>query len=166
MIGSRCVFLPIATRSKPSQRRERSCQEHALRQPWIAVNCDSSAAAPHGPLSKTKPHPRAYGSFPRLLGKYVREEKLLSLETAISKMTWVAARRVGLRDRGLIAPGMAADITVFDPDTVIDKARFGDPHHYAEGIIHVLVNGVPVIRNGTFTTNKPGRPLRGPGYAR
>ena len=138
----------------------------ALREPWIAVNCDSSAAAPDGPLSHTKPHPRAYGSFPRLLGRYVRQEKLLSLETAVAKMTWVAAKRVGLRDRGQIRQGMAADITIFDPERIIDKAEFGDPHHYAEGIVHVLVNGTPVIRNGVITADRPGRALRGPGYVR
>ena len=111
-------------------------------------------------LETGKPHPRVYGTFPRVLGKYVREENVLSLEEAISKMTSLPAKKIGLKDRGLIAEGMFADIAVFDPKTIRDKATYQDPHQYPEGIHHVLVNGEFAVRDGKQTANRPGKVLR------
>jgi dihydroorotase/N-acyl-D-amino-acid deacylase len=135
-----------------------------MAQPWVSFCTDASARATDGPLYEGKPHPRAYGSFPRILGKYVREEKLLSLEEAVRKMTSLPAQRVRLKDRGILKPGFYADITIFDPATVTDKATFENPHQYSEGVSHVLVNGKLVWENGAFTGNLPGMVLRGPGY--
>ena len=136
----------------------------AMRTWWVAVNTDYGAVAPDGPLSHGRPHPRAYGAFTRILGRYVRELGLLTLEAAIRKMTSLAAQRVGLVDRGLLRAGTFADVTVFDPATVIDSATFADPHHASGGIVHVFVNGQAVIRSGRLTDARPGRGLRGPGY--
>ena len=110
------------------------------------------------------PHPRCYGTFPRVLGRYVRERKLMPLETAIHKMTALPAGRVGLHDRGTVTPGARADLVAFDPDTVIDQATFEKPHQYATGVDHACVNGVQVVRDGTHTGATPGRALRGPGW--
>ncbi len=131
---------------------------------WVAVNTDASGAAPDGPLSDQSTHPRAYGSFARILGHYVRERKLFPLEFAIRKMTSLAAQRVGLVDRGLLRPGMAADITVFDPETVADRATFEQPHQPSVGFAYVFVNGQKVLDHGKLTAARPGRGLRGPGY--
>src|SRR5207245_6520269 len=106
----------------------------------------------------------AWGSFPRMLGKYVRDERLLPLEEAIRKMTSKAAARVHLSDRGILRPGMAADITIFDPVTIRDVSTFDDPKHYAVGVRHVLVNGRRAVSDGATTGERAGRPLRGPGY--
>ena len=111
-------------------------------------------------LETGKPHPRVYGTFPRVLGKYVREEKVLSLEEAVSKMTSRPARKLGLKDRGLIAEGMFADITVFDPEKIRDKATYRDPHQFPEGIHHVIVNGRFAVRDGKQTEDRPGKVLR------
>ncbi|MGH2569264.1 MAG: N-acyl-D-amino-acid deacylase family protein [Bacteroidota bacterium] len=138
----------------------------ALAQPWASFNTDYNAVAPDGPFSGGKPHPRTYGSFPRILGKYVREEGLMPLEEAVRKMTSLPANRVGLRERGLLKPGFYADVVMFDPARVVDKATFEDPHQYSEGIELVLVNGQPVWEAGKFTGNLPGKVLRGPGYKR
>ena len=138
----------------------------AMAQPWVSFCTDATARATDGPLSKDNPHPRAFGSFPRILGKYVREGKILTLEDAIRKMTSLPAQRVGLKERGLLKPGFYADITIFDPATITDKATFEDPHQYSVGVSHVLVNGQPVWENGKFTGNLPGMVLRGPGYGR
>jgi N-acyl-D-aspartate/D-glutamate deacylase len=138
----------------------------ALRHPLISFDTDSGARAEDGPLAESKSHPRAWGTFTRILGKYVREEKLLTLEEAIRKMTSQAAIRVGIQDRGLIRAGMYADLTLFDPATVRDAATFEDPRHYSVGIRHVLVNGRPVVSNGTITDERPGRPLLGPGASK
>ncbi len=135
----------------------------AMAQPWSSFCTDASARATDGPLSEGKPHPRAYGSFPRILGKYVRDEKLISLEEAVRKMTSLPAARVGLTDRGILKPGLCADVVVFDPDSVNDRATFERPHQYSVGINHVFVNGVQVWENGSYTGELPGRPLRGPG---
>ncbi|HXV59247.1 MAG TPA: D-aminoacylase [Vicinamibacteria bacterium] len=136
----------------------------ALKHPLISIDTDSSARAEDGPLSESKSHPRAWGTFPRILGKYVREEKLLTLEEAIRKMTSRPATRVGLQDRGILRPGMAADVTVFDPETIRDVSTFEDPNHYSVGVRYVLVNGRPVVFDGKITDERPGQVLRGPGY--
>jgi dihydroorotase/N-acyl-D-amino-acid deacylase len=136
----------------------------ALKDPTIAVGTDSGARAEDGPLSENKSHPRGWGSFPRILGKYVREEHLLTLEDAIRKMTSRPATRVGLNDRGILRPGMIADITIFDPATIHDVATFEDPNHYSVGIGWVLVNGKVAVREGKITDERSGRALRGPGW--
>ncbi|HEX3645114.1 MAG TPA: D-aminoacylase [Vicinamibacterales bacterium] len=132
----------------------------ALRHPLVGVGTDSGAQAEDGRLSESKSHPRAWGSFPRILGRYVRDEHLLTLEEAIRKMTSKAAGRVHLSDRGLLRPGMMADITVFDPATIRDVSTFDDPKHYATGVRHVFVNGKRVVGDGAITSERPGRPLR------
>jgi N-acyl-D-aspartate/D-glutamate deacylase len=109
------------------------------------------------------PHPRAYGTFARILGYYVREEKILSLEDAVRKMASLPAQTLGLVDRGRVAPGFYADLVVFDPERIRDRATYTEPHQLAEGVVHVLVNGVPVIQNGRHTGAKPGRFVKGPG---
>jgi len=131
---------------------------------WVAVNTDFGGVAPDGPLGTQSAHPRAYGTFARILGHYVRELKLFPLEFAVRKMTSLAAQRVGLKDRGLLAPGMAADITVFDPNTVADRATFERPHQPSVGFVYVFVNGQKVLDHGAITAARPGRGLRGPGY--
>jgi N-acyl-D-amino-acid deacylase len=138
----------------------------AIGQPWVSFCSDASARALDGPLFEGRPHPRAYGSFPRILALYVRESKILSLEDAIRKMTSLAAQRVGIKDRGILKQGFYADLVMFDPETVTDKATFENPHQYSEGMSLVVVNGKPVWENGKFTGNLPGRILRGPGYTR
>ena len=135
----------------------------ALEQPWVSINCDSEGSAPEGILSRSHPHPRAYGTFPRILRKYVREEQRLTLEDAIRKFTSLAAQRMRLGDRGVLKVGMWADVVVFDPATVRDRATFARPHRLAEGMRWVLVNGVPVIAEGKATGARPGKVLRGPG---
>jgi dihydroorotase/N-acyl-D-amino-acid deacylase len=135
----------------------------ALEQPWVSINCDSEGSAPEGILSRSHPHPRAYGTFPRILRKYVREEQRLTLEDAIRKFTSLAAQRMRLGDRGVLKVGMWADVVVFDPATVRDRATFARPHRLAEGMRWVLVNGVPVIAEGKATGTRPGKVLRGPG---
>jgi N-acyl-D-amino-acid deacylase len=136
----------------------------ALKHPLVGIGTDSGAKAEDGKLSESKSHPRAWGSFPRILGTYVRDERLLSLEEAIRKMTSKAASRVRLYDRGLLRPGMMADITIFDPATIRDLSTFADPNHYSIGIKDVFVNGRRVVSDGVITNERPGRPLRGPGY--
>ena len=135
----------------------------ALKHPLVGVGTDSGAQAQDGRLSESKSHPRAWGSFPRILGRYVRDEHLLTLEEAIRKMTSKAADRVHLHDRGVLRPGMMADITVFDAATIRDVSTFDDPKHYAVGVQHVFVNGRQVVARGAITAERPGRPLRGPG---
>ncbi|HEX6159057.1 MAG TPA: amidohydrolase family protein, partial [Thermoanaerobaculia bacterium] len=131
--------------------------KHALVQPWVAVCSDSGAV-----VQRTSgAHPRAYGTFPRIL-RYVREEQLMTLEETIRKFTSLAASRAGLNDRGLLREGMRADVVVFDPKTVRDVSTYEDPHHFSEGIPHVLVNGKPVLLDGRMTGALPGRVLRGP----
>ena len=126
----------------------------------VAVGSDGSSLSTEGVLSAGKPHPRSYGTFPRFLAKYVREQKVVSLEEAIRKMTMLPASRLGLTSRGRIAPGMWADLVAFDPDTVADTATFEAPHNYPLGIPHVVVNGVLVIQNGAYTAAIPGKVLR------
>lgn len=136
----------------------------ALSNPMISIGTDSGARAEDGPFAESKSHPRAWGSFTRVLGKYVRDEKLITLEEAIRRFTSRPAARVGLADRGLLRPGMKADITVFNPATVRDVSTFVDPTHYSQGIEHVLVNGRAVVSGGKITAERPGQPVRGRGY--
>jgi N-acyl-D-aspartate/D-glutamate deacylase len=136
----------------------------ALKDPLVSVGTDSAALAEDGPLSVSKSHPRGWGSFPRILGRYVRDEHLLTLEEAVRKMTSRPAARVGLLDRGILRPGMIADVAVFDPATIRDEATFADPTHYSVGMRFVFVNGRMVVRDGAMTDARPGRALRGPGW--
>jgi len=136
----------------------------AVSNPLVAFGSDSEAQAEDGPLSKTKAHPRAFGTFPRVLAVYVGEEHTMRLEEAVRKMTSLAASRVGLMDRGILRPGMMADITVFDPRSIKDPATYNDPLHYSLGVKYVFVNGRAVLWDGTITEERPGRALRGPGY--
>jgi N-acyl-D-aspartate/D-glutamate deacylase len=136
----------------------------ALVQPWVSIDNDSQGTAPDGLLGKEHPHPRAYGTFPRILRKYVREEKKLRLEEAIRKFTALPAQRMRLTDRGVLKRGMWADVVVFDPDHIRDLATFENPNQLSEGMQYVLVNGVPVIDEGKATNALPGKVLRGPGY--
>ncbi len=135
----------------------------ALKQPWVSINNDSQGTAPDGILGQEHPHPRAYGTFPRILRKYVREEKQLSLEDAIRKFSSLPAQRMHLADRGVLKAGMWGDIVVFDPAQVRDLATFAKPNQLSEGMRWVLVNGVPVIAAGKPTGKLPGKVLRGPG---
>jgi dihydroorotase/N-acyl-D-amino-acid deacylase len=137
----------------------------ALAHPLVGVGTDSGAKAEDGKLAESKSHPRAWGSFPRILGHYVRNEHVLTLEEAIRKMTSKAAARVHLNDRGVLRPGMMADITVFDPAAIRDVATFDNPNHYSTGVRHVFVNGRRVVADGAITNERPGRALRGPGFA-
>ena len=136
----------------------------ALVQPWISINNDSSGASPEGRLGDEHPHPRAYGTFPRILRKYVREEHKLSLEEAIRKFTALPAQRMRFTDRGVLKRGLWADVVVFDPQNIADRSTFSDPNQLAVGMRWVLVNGVPVIDGGQMTGARPGKVLRGPGY--
>jgi N-acyl-D-amino-acid deacylase len=137
---------------------------YAMKQPWVSMCTDSGGVNPDGPLSESKAHPRGYGSAARILGKYVREEHVLTLEDAVRKMTSLPAQKVKLADRGLLKPGFFADINIFNPDTVIDRAQFKDPHHTSVGFEYVFVNGVLSVEHGQLTGQFGGRPLRGPGY--
>jgi N-acyl-D-amino-acid deacylase len=136
----------------------------ALQQPWVSFDNDSSGTSPEGILGEEHPHPRAYGTFPRILRKYVREEKKLTLEDAIRKFSALPAERMRLIDRGVLKLGMWADVVVFDPDSVRDLATYDDPNRLSEGMQFVLVNGVPVIEEGKMTGALPGKVLRGAGY--
>jgi dihydroorotase/N-acyl-D-amino-acid deacylase len=136
----------------------------ALAQPWVSICNDSQGAAPDGLLGKEHPHPRAYGTFPRILAKYVREEKKLTLPDAIRKFSALPAQRMRLTDRGVLKLGLWADIVVFDPDTIRDRATFDNPNQLSEGMRFVLVNGVPVVDEGKMTNELPGKPLRGAGH--
>ena len=136
----------------------------AMRAPFVSFCTDSGARATDGPLAGSKSHPRGWGSYPRILGHYVREQKLLSLESAIHKMTGAPAARVGMRDRGLLKTGLFADVTIFDPARVIDRATFENPNQYPEGIQYVLVNGQIAVDAGRRTPVLAGQVVRGPGY--
>ena len=151
-----CIFFLI---SEDNVRR-------MLKLPFVSICSDAFSIADEPGNNNGPTHPRAYGSFSRLLGYYAREQKIMSMEEAVRRMTSIPAARLGLRDRGSIKPGFAADIAVFDPETIRDKATFEDSHAYAEGMVHVFVNGVQVLRNGQHTGKFPGRAIRGPGYKR
>ncbi len=136
----------------------------AMRSPFVRFCTDSGARATDGPLSSAKSHPRGWGSYPRILGRYVREQNVLTLEKAVQKMTGMPAARVGLKDRGLLREGMFADIAIFNPATVIDRATFEAPNQYPEGVPYVIVNGQLSVDAGKRTSALAGKPLRGPGY--
>ena len=136
----------------------------ALRAPFVSICTDSGARAIDGPLAGSKSHPRGWGSYPRILGRYVRDEHLLTLEQAINKMTGLSAQKVGLRERGELREGYFADITIFDPKTVMDRATFEIPNQYPDGIRYVIINGQISVDEGKRTPTLSGRVLRGPGY--
>lgn len=163
------IDLVIADKAESSViisiMRERDVVE-AMRTPWVSFDTDSGARATDGPLAASKSHPRAWGTFTRVLGKYVRQDGVLTLEEAVRKMTSQAAIRVGITDRGIVRPGMMADLVVFDPATVTDVATFEQPNRYSTGVRHVFVNGKAVVADGAVTAERPGRPIRGPGYRR
>jgi N-acyl-D-amino-acid deacylase len=138
----------------------------ALEQPWVSIDNDSQGTSPDGLLGKEHPHPRAYGTFPRILRKYVREQPRLTLEDAIRKFSSLPAQRMRLGDRGVLKVGMWADVVVFDPDSVRDRATFAKPNQLSVGMRWVLVNGIPVIADGQATGALPGQVIRGPGYRR
>ncbi len=137
---------------------------YALKQPYVSVGSDGFAMAADGPMAALSAHPRSYGTFPRVLGRYVREQNAISLEDAIHKMTSLNAAKIGLHDRGLLKEGFAADVAIFDPATVIDRATYEKPHQYAVGISSVIVNGTVVLEGERHTGARPGVVLRGPGY--
>lgn len=137
-----------------------------IRLPWVSFGSDAASMAPQAPFIKSSTHPRAYGNFARLLGKYVREEKIITLREAIRRITSLPATNLGLDHRGFLKKGYFADVVVFDPDEIADRATFERPHQYAVGVKHVLVNGVQVLKDGEHTGAKPGRALWGPGKIR
>lgn len=132
--------------------------------PWLSFGSDAESLAPEGVFLKSNPHPRAYGNFARLLGRYVRDERVISLEEGIRRLTSLPAENLKLRNRGKLKPGYLADVVVFDPDSIRDHATFDKPHQYSTGVDHVFVNGTQVLRNGIHTGAKPGRVVRGPGW--
>jgi N-acyl-D-amino-acid deacylase len=132
--------------------------------PWVSFGSDEAAPAPEGVFLKSNPHPRAYGTFARVLGRYVRDEKALTLTDAIRRLSGLPAANLKLDDRGLLRNGFLADVVVFDPATISDHATFDTPHQYATGVSHVFVNGVQVLKDGEHTGSKPGRVVRGPGW--
>ena len=135
-----------------------------IAQPWMAFDSDAGSMAPEGVFLLSNPHPRAYGNFSRLLGKYVRDEQVISLPEAIRRLTSFPAANLKIRDRGTLKEGYFADIAIFDPATIGDRATFAEPHQYAVGMSYVIVNGVPVLMNGEHTGATPGRIIKGPGY--
>ena len=137
---------------------------YAMRRPWVSIGQDAGARSPDSAGVWPRVHPRALGTFPRILGRYVRQDSVITLEDAIRRMTSLAAQRVGLADRGTLRAGMYADVTVFDPNTIIDVSTYEDPAHPSIGVSHVFVNGTAVIDNGRMTRALPGRALRGPAY--
>jgi N-acyl-D-amino-acid deacylase len=139
---------------------------NALRRPWVAISSDGISMAPEGAFLRAPTHPRSYGSFARVLGHYVREEKVLTLPAAIRQMSGLPAETLGLRDRGLLREGYFADVVVFDPATVADVATFTDPHQLSRGVSEVLVNGTVTVSGGKFAGQLAGRALAGPGARR
>lgn len=132
--------------------------------PWVSFCSDAEAPAPEGAFLKSNPHPRAYGTFARLLGQYVRDEKIVPLEEAVRRLTSLPASNLKIRRRGSLAAGNYADVVVFDPAKVRDNATFERPHQYATGMVHVFVNGAQVLKDGEHTGATPGRVVRGPGW--
>ena len=134
-----------------------------LKKPWVSIGSDGGSLAPEGVFLSSNPHPRAYGNVARLLGKYVREDKVITLQDAVRRLSGLPAENLGLDRRGLLKPGYFADIAIFDPATIADRATFEKPHQYAVGVKHVLVNGQIVLKDGEHTGVTPGRALKGPG---
>ena len=134
--------------------------------PWVSFNSDEASLAPEGVFLKSNPHPRAYGSFARVLGKYVRDEKLISMEEAIHKLATLPSLNLKIDRRGQLKTGFFADVVVFDPKAIQDNATFVEPHQYATGMLHVFVNGEQVLKDGEHTGATPGRVVRGPGWQR
>jgi N-acyl-D-amino-acid deacylase len=132
--------------------------------PWVSLGSDAECVSPEGVFMKILPHPRAYGTFARFLGKYVRDEKAATLEDAIRRLTSLPAGNLKLKRRGMLKTGYYADMVVFDPTKIRDHATFENPTQYSTGVVHVLVNGVPVVKDGENTDAKPGRVVRGPGW--
>jgi len=132
--------------------------------PWLSFDSDAGSMAPEPPFTDASTHPRAYGNFARLLGKYVRDEQVIPLEEAIRKLTSLPTTNLGIADRGMLAEGYFADVVVFDPETIIDHATFEDPHQYSTGVHHVFVNGGQVLADGEHTGATPGKVVRGPGW--
>ena len=149
-----CVFF---TMSEENVRKE-------VQLPWVSFGSDGSSDATEGVFLNSNPHPRTYGNFARLLGKYVRDERLVPMPEAIRRLTSLPASNLHLQRRGILAPGNFADVVIFDPTTIRDNATFERPHQYSTGMVHVFVNGVQVLRDGEHTGAKPGRFVRGPGY--
>jgi len=143
---------------------ENVAREVAL--PWMSFGSDAAAMAPEGVFLKSSTHPRAYGNFARLLGKYVRDEKRLPLAEAVRRLAALPADNLKIADRGRLKPGNFADIAVFDPNKIADQATFAKPQQYAVGMRHVFVNGVAVLRDGEHSGATPGRFVRGPGWKR
>jgi N-acyl-D-amino-acid deacylase len=134
-----------------------------IAQPWVMFGSDASSMAAEGAFLKSSTHPRAYGCFARLLGKYVREEKVISLQEAVRRLSGLPAATLELDRRGLLKPGYFADVVVFDPNAIADRATFDQPHQYSVGVKHVFVNGAQVLKDGEHTGAKSGRALYGPG---
>ena len=135
-----------------------------LAKPWVSIASDAESAAPEGVFLKWNPHPRAYGTFARVLGKYSRDEKVIPLAEAVRRLTSLPASNLRIARRGTLAKGFFADVVVFDPATIADHATFDKPHQYSTGVKHVFVNGVQVLADGEHTGAKPGRVVVGPGY--
>jgi len=162
------IDLVIEDRSRVATAYELMSEAHVvlgLSQPWVSIGSDAEAPAPEGPFLLKNPHPRTYGSFARFLGRYVREQRVASLPEAIRRITSLPAKTFKLENRGCLSPGCHADIVVFDPGAIADRATFDRPHRYASGVVHVFVNGVQVLRNGEHTGAMPGQVVRGPGWA-
>ena len=133
--------------------------------PWMSFCSDAGSMTPEGVFLKSSTHPRAYGNFARLLGKYVRDEHVITLQEAVRRLTSQPAENLKLRRRGSLRAGYYADVVVFEPDSIADHATFDRPHQFSTGVVHVFVNGVQVLRRGEHTGAKPGRVVRGPGWA-
>ena len=136
-----------------------------IAQPWMAFGSDAESLAPEGKFLLSNPHPRAYGTFARLLGKYVRDEQVISLQEAVRRLTSLPAGNLKIGERGALKTNYFADVVVFDPATIQDRATFAEPHQYSTGVEHVIVNGVPVLLDGEHTGATPGRFVKGPGYS-
>jgi N-acyl-D-amino-acid deacylase len=161
------IDLVIEDRSRVATAYELMSEPNVklgLSQPWVSIGSDAEAPAPEGVFLLSNPHPRAYGSFARFLGRYVRDEKVTTLQQAIHRITKFPAENFKLRDRGCLAPGCHADIVIFDAQKIQDVATFEQPHRYATGVVHVFVNGEQVLRDGEHTGAKPGQVVRGPGW--
>ena len=135
-----------------------------IKLPWVSFGSDEGSLAPEGPFLKSNPHPRAYGNVARLLGHYLRNEKLIPLEEAIRRLTSLPATNLRIHHRGMLKPGYFADVVVFDPAKIQDHATYEKPHQYSTGVVHVFVNGTQVLKDGEHTGATPGRVVRGPGY--